>query len=195
MKDLTYDQLIKLAPKDRPFQIEVESNPFGEGGSQILWGYLYQDSTDTELDTGISNQQNIDGINYNNRCLWKTKYKGTFTLIDPRYQKPEEIKLGTEVEILESARDIEEGFEQETYICKIGRINIIQNDYRGLWYGIVFDDSNHWIGFPHYCVRPVEEEEDDLTVKLLINDLEELLYEVDNNTHNELKDIISKYKK
>jgi hypothetical protein len=106
MKDLTYDQLIELAPKDRPFQIEVESNPCGKGGSQILWGYLYQDSTDTELDTGVSNQHNIDGINYNTRCLWKTHYKGTFTLIDPRYQKPEVLKVGQKVRIMESARDV-----------------------------------------------------------------------------------------
>jgi hypothetical protein len=33
--NLNYDQLIELAPKDRPFQIEVESNAKNLGGKQV----------------------------------------------------------------------------------------------------------------------------------------------------------------
>lgn len=177
MKNLTYDQLIELAPKDRPFQIEVEMSSGITYGKKTYWAYI----------TSSYNLWTInDNCGYN---FWQTEYTGIFTLIDPRYQKPEEIKLGTKVEILESARDIDEGFEQETYICKIGRINIIQNDYRGLWYGIVFDDSNHWIGFPHYCVMPVEEEE-----VQEIPELENTLEQLDNLV-SKAQNIISKYKK
>jgi hypothetical protein len=165
MKNLTYEQLIGLAPKDRPFQIEVNK--------KIYWAII--DSN--EILKPLYTKEPI-------------LISETITLIDPRYQKPEEIKLGTEVEILESARDIDEGFEQETYICKIGKINIIQNDYRGLWYGIVFDDSNHWIGFPHYCVRPVEKVEEVQEIPELENTLEQL-----DNLVSKAQELISKYKK
>jgi hypothetical protein len=169
MKNLTYDQLIELAPKDRPFQILLDNN-------DIEWCWIEENELYTCFEA-------------TNSEYWKNSYKGTFTLIDPRYQKPEELELGAEVEILESARDIDEGFEQETYIEKIGKINIIQNDYRGLWYGIVFDDSNHWIGFPHYCVMPVGEEE-----VQEIPELENTLEQLDNLV-SKAQDIISKYKK
>ena len=149
--NLTYEQLIELAPKDRPFQIEVEMSSGISYGKQLKWTYLYNDDDLWTI------------FDKNGSDFWKTKYKGSFTLIDKyrnMYEKPEVLEVGTEVEILESAKEIEEGFKQETYIGKIGRIQLIQDDYRGLWYGVVFDESNRWIGFPHYCVRPVEKVEE-----------------------------------
>ena len=147
--NLTYNQLIELAPEDRPFQIEVEMSS-GIYSKQKLWAYI--------------DDNNLWSLYIEFTCgYWKNTYKGTFTLIDEYrniYEKPEELELNTEVEILKSAKEIEEGFEQETYIGKIGRIQLIQDDYRGLWYGVVFDESNRWIGFPHYCVRPVEKVEE-----------------------------------
>lgn len=148
--NLTYEELIELASKDRPFHIEVEFSSGISYGKKILWAYI----TDGDLWTIFEEYT---------RRFWKDTYKGKFTLIDEyrnMYEKPEELKLGIEVMILENAKEIEEGFEQETYIGKIGRIQLIQDDYRGLWYGVVFDESNRWIGFPHYCVRPVEKVEE-----------------------------------
>ena len=127
---------------------------------------------------------------------WQNKYKGTFTLIDEyrnMYEKPEEIKLRTKVMILENAKEIEEGFEQETYIGKIGKIQLIQDDYRGLWYGIAFDEGDYWIGFPHYCVRPVEKVEEKEEIQGIpgfdgmIEEFEELCIKAQN--------IVNKYKK
>jgi hypothetical protein len=184
MKNLTYDQLIELAPKDRPFQIEVESNPLGKGSKQLLWGYLYQDSTDTELDTCISNQQNIDGIIYSNRCLWKTHYKGTFTLIDPRYQKPEVLKVGQKVRIMESARECV-AYEAWDDSCKdcVNTTDII-NTVLDTQYGVSYRFNNGYT-FPHYCVMPVEEEE------IPERTLEDILSEL-SDTDKEI--IISKLK-
>ena len=157
--NLTYEELIELAPKDRPFQIEVESNPFNKGKKQVLWAYI-----DTgELETCGMLQDQINDVDYEGfGNEWGNIYKGTFTLIDEyrnMYEKPEVLKVGTEVEILESAKEIGEGYKQETYIGKIGRIQLIQDDYTGLCYGVFFDESNRLIGFPHCCVRPVEKVE------------------------------------
>jgi hypothetical protein len=183
MKNLTYDQLIKLAPKDRPFQIKIVDT------KDKIWVFCDK-TTELKYDKNNSMQKYKSYKIYDKYGNEIKSDAVKFTFIDPLYQKPEEIKLGTKVEILESARDIDEGFEQETYICKIGRINIIQNDYRGLWYGIVFDDSNHWIGFPHYCVRPVEKVEEAQEIPELENTLEQL-----DNLVFKAQDIISKYKK
>lgn len=148
--NLTYEQLIKLAPKDRPFQIELKFISGISYGKEILWAYI----TDGDLWTIFEEYT---------RGFWKDTYKGKFTLIDEyrnMYEKPEVLEVKTEVIILENAKEIEEGFGQETYIGKIGRIQIIKDDYRGLWYAIVFNEDNYWIDFPHYCVRPVEKVEE-----------------------------------
>jgi hypothetical protein len=169
MKNLTYDQLIELAPKDRPFQIEVNK--------KIYWAII--DSN--EILKPLYTKEPI-------------LISETITLIDPKYQKPEVLKVGQKVRIMKSARKCG-NYEEwgKEFSDLIGTIDIIEDVYdnpNGVYYYL-----QKMRYMPSYCVMPVEEKEDDLTVKLLINDLEELLYEVDNNTHNELKDIISKYKK
>jgi hypothetical protein len=186
MKNLTYSQLIELAPKDRPFQIEVESNPYGEGEKQVLWACSYRDS---KLDTCLLQQHDINGIRYSYGINWKEEYKGTFTLIDPRYQKPEVFKVGQRVKIMESARECGyfRDWENE-HLDMIGKtffITRIEDCSLGVYYVI------NGYNFPHYCVMPIpveeEEEEDDVkNDKLTIN-----LVNADNIS---VKNIVVNYK-
>lgn len=167
--NLTYEQLIELAPKDRPFQVEIE---FLDKVLRTSWAMLSPVLKVDYEQKQINVEYELFIQDYRKRLNSITPYSfnGLLTLIDEysnMYEKPEEIKLRTKVMILENAKEIEEGFEQETYIGKIGKIQLIQDDYRGLWYGIAFDEGDYWIGFPHYCVRPVErveEKEEIITV-------------------------------
>lgn len=150
--NLTYEQLIKLAPKDRPFQIEVEFSSGISYGKKILWAYI----TNGDLWTIFEEYT---------RRFWKTgKFK--FTLIDEyrnMYEKPEVLEVGTEVEILESARDVDyyrtSHFDLLEEITKqIGELNII-NRVGDDDYGIYYETKKGY-RFPHYCVRPVEKVEE-----------------------------------
>jgi hypothetical protein len=138
MKNLTYEQLIELAPKDRPFQIETESGPNGYNESIITWARI-NPSKEEELETW-----------YGFDWLWKHTYKGTFTLIDPRYQRPEVLKAGQKVRIIE-----------DNEITNTGTIYwVYDNLHKGLCYDVEIDNKQHIITkFPHYCVMPVEKEE------------------------------------
>jgi hypothetical protein len=147
MKNLTYDQLIELAPKDRPFQIEVET-PTSDISYKISREWAY-----------ITSNYNLWTINDSYGCnFWKTEYKGTFTLIDPRYQKPEVLKVGQKVRIMESAKDVGEwivdGAENLRNMASLEtKIDEVWDNEIGV---------NYRIGkykLPHYCVMPVEEEE------------------------------------
>jgi hypothetical protein len=154
MKNLTYSQLIELAPKDRPFQIAVESNPYGYGLHQTLWAYIDEGELSTETTT-----KTIDGVAYFWHLDWKYSYKGTFTLIDPRYQKPEVLKVGQKVRIMESAKDIGEwivdGAENLRNMASLEtQIDEVWDNETGVKYRI-----GQYI-LPHYCVMPVEEEEE-----------------------------------
>lgn len=165
--NLTYEQLIELAPKDRPFQIEVESNVYGEKSRTILWANIFKD----QLDTSMVNQDDISEVRFDwFNFVWKENYKGTFTLIDEyrnMYEKPEVLEVGTEIEILESARDVDyyrtSHFDLLEEITKqIGELNII-NRVGDDDYGIYYETKKGY-RFPHYCVRPVEKEEEIITV-------------------------------
>ena len=146
MKNLTYDQLIKLAPKDRPFQIETESGFNGYNESIITWARI-NPSKEEELETW-----------YGFDWLWKHTYKGTFTLIDPRYQKPEVLKVGQKVRIMKSARKCG-NYEEwgKEFSDLIGTIDIIEDVYdnpNGVYYYL-----QKMLYMPSYCVMPVEEKE------------------------------------
>jgi hypothetical protein len=173
MKNLTYDQLIELAPKDRPFQIKIDvwiSNN-GNDGKKVLWAYIIY------KDLWIIFEEYIRGF-------WKDEYKGTFTLIDPRYQKPEVLKVGQKVRIMESARECGDyETRDELVIGKVQTIRNVRDGREGIQYG--FD----YHSFPHYCVMPVEEEE-----VQEIPELENTLEQLDNLV-SKAQDIISKYKK
>ena len=78
-KNLTYEELIKIAPKDKPFQVKVESTFGGKGTSQLLWANIYTN----KLDTRLCGQDDISGISYGS-AYWEEYYKGKFDLIiDP----------------------------------------------------------------------------------------------------------------
>jgi hypothetical protein len=150
MKNLTYDQLIKLAPKDRPFQIEVEMSSGITYDKTKLWAVIYDGNLDTCFET-------------NSFYFWKNDYTGTFTLIDPRYTKPEVLKVGQKVRIMESIFDIASKYDLTALKndC-VGKISIILEVYDtagGVNYKIDNKDVRH-IFLPHYCVMPVEEEEE-----------------------------------
>jgi len=182
MKNLTYAELIKIAPKDRLFQIEVESNPKGEGGRQVLWAYL---DIDGYVRTYILGQDNIDGIDYAWDAYWETHYKGKFTLIDHRYQKPEVLKVGQKVRIMESLQDCEDfekcSMQYKNSIGGIYTIRLVYDDGRGVYYGI--DDYI----YPHYCVMPVEKEEEIQELEGTIDQLSTLI--------EKAQEIVDKYKK
>jgi len=182
MKDLTYEQLIELAPKDRPFQIEVEiitsafNNNFLTKWGNKLWVYILDNNLYTVYKTNPDD---------NPPSYWKNEYIGKFTLIDPRYQKPEVLKVGQKVRIMESARDCL-GYEprDELVIGKIETIRNVRDGREGIQYG--FDSHS----FPHYCVMPVEDDEKVQEIPELENTLEQL-----DNLVFIAQDIISKYKK
>jgi hypothetical protein len=184
MKNLTYDQLVELAPKDRPFQIEVESNPLGKGGRQILWAHI---DFDGDFNTNLLKQEDIYDVDYSH-FNWKNLYTGTFTLIDPRYQKPEVLKVGQKVRIMESVKDVSEwivdGAENLRNMASLEtKIDEVWDNEIGV---------NYRIGMyklPHYCVMPVEEKEVQ-EIPELGNTLEQL-----DNLVSKAQDIISKYKK
>ena len=200
MKDLTYDQLIELAPKKGNFEIIVDSNPKNKGGRKKLLAYICDDGKTLNTYFTDPNQINIDGIRYVGD--WEVDYKGTFTLvtpidikeenpfIDPRYQKPEVLKVGQKVRIMESARDV--GYYRTSKNSKeitnqIGELNIIDrvlDDDYGIYY-----ETKKGYRFPHYCVMPVEEDKVQ-EVPELENTLEQL-----DNLISKAQDIISKYKK
>jgi hypothetical protein len=158
MKNLTYDQLIELAPKDRPFQIETESGFNGYNESIITWARI-NPSKEEELETWY-------GFNW----LWKHTYKGTFTLIDPKYQKPEVLKVGQRVKIMESARECGDfrgwGDMVEDMIGKTFEIEDRDDGVSGVNYLI-----NGLYTVPHYCVMPVEEEEEERTLEDILSEL------------------------
>jgi hypothetical protein len=160
MKNLTYDQLIELAPKDRPFQIETDT-------LYPVWAYI----TDNDDLCTIFQEYT--------RGFWKTKYKGTFTLIDPRYQKPEVLKVGQKVRIMESARDIGEYGDM---IGKIMTIHNVRSDMYGVYYLVKFVDKDMDVIFPHYCVMPVEEEEE-----IPERTLEDILFELSDEDKEIIK--------
>jgi hypothetical protein len=150
MKNLTYNELIELAPKDRPFQIEFEGNPCEEGGSKILWVFIDNDNDIKDMFSAY---------------YFGQQYKGTFTLIDPRYTKPEVLEVGQKVRIMESARECEEynewSDEHKAMIGNVFTIDFLQDESTCIYYefytNIPYKGASHC--FPHYCVMPVEEEE------------------------------------
>jgi hypothetical protein len=184
MKNLTYDELINIAPKDRPFQIEVESNPYGKGGKQVLWARFDDDG---DLYTYWYGQGNIDGVDYAWTRDWQD-YKGKFTLIDPRYQKPEVLKVGQKVRIMESFKELgtyDNWDEEETDIIgQIFSIEEVEDDNSGVYYTI---NRNM---FPHYCVQPVEEEEEIQEIPELEGTLDQL-----STLIEKAQEIVDKYKK
>jgi hypothetical protein len=178
MKNLTYDQLIELAPKDRPFQIEIEMSSGITSGKRKLWAVIYNGNLDTCFEA-------------NSFHFWQIGYKGTFTLIDPRYQKPEVLKAGQKVRIMESARDV--GYYRASKNSKeitnqIGELNIIDR-VRDDDYGIYYETLKGY-RFPHYCVMPVEDDEEVQEIPALENTLEQL-----DNLVSKAQELISKYKK
>ena len=173
--NLTYEQLIELAPKDRPFQIEVITNSFGD--TEKYWAYTYNVN---DLWT-ISNK--------NGSVYWKDKYTGTFTLIDEyrnMYEKPEVLEAGTEVEILESVLDTL-GENEDLPVGRVSTIEKVVENNHGLKYRI-----ETWY-VPHYCVRPVEKVEEKEEVKR-IPGFEDTINQLDN-LFTQVQDIINKYKK
>jgi hypothetical protein len=183
MKDLTYDQLIELAPKDRPFQIEVVDT------KDKIWVFCDK-TTELKYDKNNSMQKYKSYKIYDKYGNEIKSYAVKFTLIDPKYQKPEVLKVGQKVRILESARDVEY-YKTSKHIKEItdqiGELNIIDrvlDDDYGIYY-----ETKKGYRFPHYCVQPVEEEE-----VQEIPELENTLEQLDNLV-SKAQDIINKYKK
>jgi hypothetical protein len=180
--NLTYEQLIKLAPKDRPFQIEVKFSSGISYGKEILWAYI----TDGDLWTIFEEYS---------RGFWKDKYKNTFTLIDEyrnMYEKPEVLEVGTEVEILESARDCgdyERSPGMEDMIGETFKIEDRDDGISGVNYLI-----NSLYTIPHYCVRPVEKVEEKEENLQGIPGFDGMIEEFEGLCIK-AQDIINKYKK
>lgn len=154
----THNELVQAAPKDRPFQVWVDSNPYGDGSKKLLWANI--DGRDL-LCTFFYNQSDINGVDYEGLTPWRDDYTGTFTLVDPfeeiKYQKPQVLPVGTKVEILESARECGdyEYWDQD-------KKDMIGNHYTIIYVhdhseGLFYETDTYT--FPHYCVRPVTEKE------------------------------------
>jgi hypothetical protein len=194
MKDLTYDQLIELAPKDRPFQIEINredltiNKRFNLIEKSLLWAFIDKNK---QVNTNLYSQTNVSGsLDYTETgsIAPSDKSRKIFTLIDPRYTKPEVLKVGQKVRIMESVKDVGEwiidGAENLRNMASLEtKIDEVWDNEIGV---------NYRIGMyklPHYCVMPVEEEEVQ-EIPELGNTLKQL-----DNLVSKAQDIISKYKK
>jgi len=181
MKNLTYEQLIDLAPKDRPFQIEVDDT------KDKIWVFCDK-TTELKYDKNNSMQKYKSYKIYDKYNNEIKSYEAKFTLIDPRYTKPEVLKVGQKVRIMESVKDVGEwiidGAENLRNMASLEtKIDEVWDNEIGV---------NYRIGMyklPHYCVMPVEEEEVQ-EIPELGNTLEQL-----DNLVSKAQDIISKYKK
>ena len=134
--NLTYEEVIELAPKDRPFQIEVIFSAVSEFPISY-WANMFNGK---KLKTFW-----LEDFN------WENDYKGTFTLIDEyrnMYEKPEVLEVGTEVEIMKS------GANRRYVATWENIIDEVRDDDYGIYYLI------NGYTFPHYCVRPVEKVEE-----------------------------------
>jgi hypothetical protein len=123
MTNLTYQQLIELAPKDQIFKIRVQSNPYGEGGEAEIYAWI-------DGDNGLSTNLEINPSNFcfDVSSYSGSRYKGTFDLIllTPQTNKgfdPEkltfdgvEIKSGDEIKIYGNNR-AERVFSLEGNLC------------------------------------------------------------------------------
>lgn len=152
--NLTYEELIELAPKDRPFQIEVEfidiAHPIPKIDKIIYWA-MY----DIKRTTPFVVQDDY-------RLFNEDYTKKRYTLIDEyrnMYEKPEVLEVGTEVEILESGKVVKTGtiywvyvYDADGVICP--RYDIELNDSKNNF------PHNDIKVFSHYCVRPVEKVEE-----------------------------------
>jgi hypothetical protein len=173
MKNLTYSQLIELAPKDRPFQIEVNT---WHSNQYILWVCI----TDNDLWTLYGEYD---------EGFWKTEYVGTFTLIDEyrnMYEKPEVLKVGQKVRIMESVKGVEKCSAWDNvpsyYVEKTGVINGVWDYPEGVSYSVMFDKNPYCVEiFPHYCVMPVEEEEKERTLEDILSELSDTDKEIIRN--------------
>lgn len=161
--NLTYNELRELAPKDKPFQMVVQSNPHGKGGKQTLWSRKMTksdvnsspsalQSQEYYIDTEGYGQYDIDDVDYNCNRFWKEKYKGTFDLIIHHFDDTtlERFKVGDEVEILDNI-----GAEITKRLFKILEVQ----EYRiGEIYYILdtslICDGKH-LTFSHNCLRKV----------------------------------------
>jgi len=176
MKNLTYDQLIELAPQDRPFEV-MFNLPKVE---YRVWAIIdYNKDYPLSINT-------FRGSAYDD--VFNSTYKGTFTLIDPRYQKPEVLKVGQKVMIMESVRECEDYMAIDVkFIGKEGVVKLCIDSSIGLYYLVDLPETS--FNLPHYCVMPVEEKEVQ-EIPELDNTLEQL-----DNLVSKAQDIISKYKK
>jgi hypothetical protein len=210
MKNLTYDQLIELAPKDRPFQIEVNredltiNKRFNLIEKSLLWAFIDKNK---QVNTNLYSQTNVSGgLDYTETgsIAPSDKSRKIFTLIDPRYTKPEVLKVGQKVRIMESAREcgdyeLESAREcgdydkwyfdsKKEFIGEINKIKKVIDNSEGLSYIVgVFE-------FPHYCVMPVEEEDLTCVEKASIPTLDDMIEEFEGLCIK-AQDIINKYKK
>lgn len=155
--NLTYEELIELAPKDRPFQIEVEfidiAHPIPRIDKIISWA-MY----DIKRTAPFVVQDDY-------RLFNEDYTKKRYTLIDEyrnMYEKPEVLEVGTEVEILESINNCGDYRQShEINIGKIGQICYIHDNDFGVNYDIDFQAEDKLVfTYPHYCVRPVERVEE-----------------------------------
>jgi hypothetical protein len=132
--------------------------------------------------TYTSDQDDVDGIDYGWDSHWKAHYKGKFTLIDPRYQKPEVLKVGQKVRIMESARELGD-FSQYDF----GYIKDAFDDENGVSYYIDMDGGI--VNLPHYAVMPVEEEEEIQEIPELEGTIDQL-----STLIEKAQEIVDKYK-
>jgi hypothetical protein len=181
MKNLTYEQLIELAPKDRPFQIKIDDT------KDKIWVFCDK-TTELKYDKNNSMQKYKSYKIYDKYNNEIKSYKAKFTLIDPKYQKPEVLKVGQKVRIMESARECGayEGWVDDCKGCVGTTDTIIEVTDKQC--GIYYRFKNSYT-FPHYCVMPVEDDE-----VQEIPELENTLEQLDNLV-SKAQDIISKYKK
>jgi len=137
--NLTYKELIKLAPRDKPFQVVVQSNYQNKGGKQTLWATI-QDSG-KNLDTCLFKQNNINPD-------WRKYYTATFDLIIHHLDDTtlERYNLLDHVEFSDSLI-----VKHPNLIGKIFKItDVIFNDNSGFSYKIDND-----LVFPHFSLRKV----------------------------------------
>jgi hypothetical protein len=131
-------------------QVWVESNPKGLGKKALLSFYVNDESMITDL----GKQHDIDNVDYAWHYNWDDIYRGTFELVipDTQFTKPEVYKVGDNIKVLGSVKEIGSAYPDGYKIGRIYEIMAVHDNGCGVYYAC--QGVDYYI--PFYCVKKVE---------------------------------------
>ena len=155
-------------------QVYVDNSPDGVGEHTLLWFFI---NFSDKINTDISNQHDINGVDYAYSVNWHTDYTGSFELVLPytQFTKPEVYAVGDTVEVLENATEIGvwtslTSDKRQAMVGNCYKIVSVYDTVYGIYYKLEYDNSDNFY-FPHYCVRKVENPLREMTLEEIEKEL------------------------